>query len=205
MNEKQEKFIILRKIKYGESDLIIHALSSRGEKYSFMARGALKSKKRFGGGILDPLHYVTFTYKEHSDVMKMKSLTEAILIDDFKEIRHDYDRLELGLYILNAVSHVSQEGDTGSEFLFNLTGHSLRVLSHMQNLKLLKLHFCLKFLYQQGVMSIESWMSPFLKNKMSDSALLAEDSEALNSVNEYLDSIDLLVMQYIKTADAGFS
>lgn len=203
--EKQDRFIILRKIKYAESDLIIQAMNTRGAKHSFIARGALRSKKRFGGGILEPLHFVSFTYQEKSDVTQLKILKEATLLEDFKEIRSDYDRLDLALYVLNAVAHVSQEGDEGSEFLFNLTGHTLRTLRLSKNLNCIKLQFCLKFLYQQGVMSLEPWMAPFLKINMTDTDLLLEEASVIQSVENYLDSIDSLVTQYIKTADAGFT
>ncbi len=204
MNEKQERFIILKKIKYGESDLILQAIGADGARSSFIARSALKSKKRFGGGILEPLHFVNLTYKEKSDSNQMKSLSEATLIDDFKDIRSSYDKLELALFVLNCVSHVSMEGDQHSEFLFNLTGHSLRAISKTENIPVLKLHFCLKFLYQQGVISLENWMVPFLKVNISDTAELSQESEIGNVTDNYLDSIENLVLQYIKTADAGF-
>ena len=204
MSDKQDKFIILRKIKYGEADLIIHALGSDGARTAFMARSALKSKKRFGGGILEPLHFVNFSYRDTQDSNKLKNLTEASLIDDFRDIRSSYEKLELALFVLNCVSHVSLEGDQNSEVLFNLTGHTLRAISTTKNLEVLKLHFCLKFLYQQGVIAFENWMSPFLKANMSESAELAKDGEVQVNAETYLDSIETLVMQYIKTADAGF-
>lgn len=204
-HDKQDRFIILKKVKYGEADLIIHALGSNGSKYSFMARSALKSKKRFGGGILEPLHYVNLSYKDNSDSAKMKTLHEATLIDDFKNIRESYDRLELALFVLNCVSHVSLEGDANSDFLFNLTGNTLRAVSQSNELKLLRLHFCLKFLYQQGVIAIEPWMSIFLKLNISETKQLSEVENADQIVDDYLDSIESLITQYIKTADAGFS
>lgn len=204
MIEKQNRFIILKKIKYGEADLIIHALGSDGAKNSFMARSALKSKKRFGGGVLEPLHYVNLIYQESDDESKMKSLKEAILIDDFKNIRQDYDKLELALFVLNCVGHVSLEGDQHSEFLFNLTGHTLRAVSHESNLKRLKLHFCLKFLFQQGVVSLEPWMAIFLKTNISDSNNLDSAIETNEFVDLYLGSIEVMVNQYIKTADMGY-
>lgn len=204
MTEKQNRFIILKKIKYGESDLIIHALGSDGAKNSFMARSALKSKKRFGGGVLEPLHYVNLIYQERDDESKMKSLKEAILIDDFKNVRQDYDKLELALFVLNCVGHVSLEGDQHSEFLFNLTGHTLRAVSQECNLKRLKLHFCLKFLFQQGVVSLDAWMAPFLKTNISESNKLDSEIETTEVVDLYLDSIEMMVNQYIKTADMGY-
>jgi DNA repair protein RecO (recombination protein O) len=191
-------------VKYGEADLIIHALGSDGARSSFMARSALKSKKRFGGGILEPLHFVNFSYRDTGDSEKMKTLTEASLIEDFKDIRSSYEKLELALFVLNCVSHVSLEGDQNSEVLFNLTGHSLRAIAKTGNVDVLKLHFCLKFLYQQGVISFENWMGPFLKASMGESHELAQIREVQEATEIYLDSIETLVTQYIKTADAGF-
>ncbi len=205
LNEKQDHFIILKKIRYGEADLIIHALAANGSRNSFIAKSALKSKKRFGGGILEPLHFVNFSYKEKADSSQMKTLSEATLIDDFKDIRSSYDKLELALYILNCVSHVSLEGDQHSEFLFNLTGHSLRAVAKCLNPGFLKLHFCLKLLYQQGVISIEPWMSIFLKTNIIDSATLCDDPNVQTVVDHYSDSIELIVAQYIKSADTGIS
>ena len=204
MSERQDRFIILRKIKYGESDLIIQALGVNGSKTSFMARSALKSKKRFGGGILEPIHYVTLNYRETSDPTKMKTLNEAILIDDFKEIRSDYEKLELALFVVNCVSHVSQEGDANSDFLFNLTGHTLKAVSQTLTPSLLKLHFCLKFLHQQGVISMEPWMVPFLKTNINENVRLQQVENINKTVDHFLDSIESLILQYIKTADTGF-
>lgn len=204
MSELQEKFIILRKMKYGEADLIIHALSAAGAKKSFMARSALKSKKRFGGGVLEPTHYVQFTYKERKADSQLNVLNEAVLIDDFQEIRQDYDKLEFALFMLNCAYHVSQEGDSDSHFLFNLVGHSLRKLGKTERLPRFKLHFCLKFLFQQGVISAENWMSVFLKINLSDSEKLDQLPEMEEIVNTYTDSIESQVLHYIKNADTGF-
>lgn len=221
MTEHQDRFIILKKMKYGEADLIIHALSSQGTKKSFIARSALKSKKRFGGGVLEPTHFVGLTYRESRSEGGLNVLNEATLIDDFHGLRTDYDKLEIGLFFLNCVYHVSQEGDQDSQFLFNLLGHSLRALVKTTNPLRLKLHFCLKFLYQQGVMALDPWMSPFLKTNLADSDQLdvlsssASSSDALcgqlpaknaqasvqQSVEDYLDSIESQVLQYLKTAD----
>ena len=151
MTEQQGRFIILRKIKFSESDLIVHALSSTGSKKSFMARSALKSKKRFGGGVLEPLHYVTFTYKSTNKPDGLNQLTEAQLIDDFQKVKDGYDQLELALYIVRCAGHVSQEEDLNSGFLFNLVGHTLKKIgetSELKKLSRLKLHFNLKFLFQ---------------------------------------------------------
>ena len=72
-------------------------------------------------------------------------------------------------------------------------------------LEILKLHFCLKLLYQQGVISIESWMTPFLKTNMVDSVKLSEIENSKQIVEDYLDSIESLVLQYIKNEEILFN
>ncbi len=180
MSELKDRFIILKKIKFGEADLIIHALSTQGAKKSFIARSALKSKKRFGGGILEPTHFVLLTYKE------AKSEGGLSVLNDF---------------FLNCAGHVALEGDHDSQFLFNLIGHSLRTLGTTKNILRFKLHFCLKFLYQQGVISIDEWMNVFLKENLANSDQLDEIPQMKTIVEDYLDSIESQVLQYLKTAD----
>lgn len=197
MTQAQNRFIILKKMKYSESDLILHAISTQGEKLSFMARGALKSKKRFGGGVLEPTHFVSLTYKQSTEEGKLHALQEATLINDFAGLRSDYDRLELALHILECVSKVSQEGDRHSEFLFNLLGHTLKVLENAQDPLVVKMHFYLKFLLQQGVVDAEPWMAPFLKANMADSNQLVSYRQ---TVDDELANVEQMVRHYIVNA-----
>jgi DNA repair protein RecO (recombination protein O) len=194
--DKRGRFIILRKTRYSEADLILQALSQQGGKLSFIARGALKSKKRFGGGILEPLNYVEFVYGQGKD-QNLNILKEAQIIEDFEKIKVDYDRIEFALKTLEIVGKVCQEGDDQSKDLFNLLGHSLRALNSTNDLAVLQLQFYLKFLAQQGVLNIEPWMTPFLKTQMQATDLLHEHSaEALSQLNQ----IRLIVGSYIQNA-----
>lgn len=197
MSQGKDRFIILRKIKYSESDLIIHALSPKGEKLAFMARGALRSKKRFGGGVLEPTHFVNFTFKRSADQGQLHVLQEATLVNDFPGLRSDYDRLEMALHVLDCVSKVSQEGDQNSEFLFNLLGHTLKALEAAPDILVLKMHFYLKFLLQQGVVNAEPWMAPFLKTNIADNASLLPHRQI---VDEELFNVELMVKHYLANA-----
>lgn len=201
--ELKDRFIILRKLKFSEADLIIHALSPRGEKLSFIARSAMKSKKRFGGGVLEPSHFVQFTYKVPRAATEggLNILTEATLLNDFKGIRRDYDHLEVALHVLDCITRVSQEGDRNSEGLFNLLGNTLKALETTRDLNLLKLLFYLKFLSQQGVLTIEGWMEPFLGVNIGGVNDLSENSEAKRATQVHLSQIEFAISQYIKTAE----
>lgn len=197
MIQAQNRFIILKKTKYGEADLILQALSSSGEKVSFIARSALKSKKRFGGGILEPTHFVQFTYKQGANSNQLNVLQEAILINDFAGLRKSYDHIEFALHVLECVSRVSQEGDRESGFLFNLLGHTLRAIEATENMLILKMHFYLKFLLQQGVMTAEPWMAPFLCTKLSENKNLKAHQ---NEVRNHLFTVETMVQSYLQNA-----
>jgi DNA repair protein RecO (recombination protein O) len=173
-NIVRSKIFVLRKHKYREADLIVHGLTTEGGKISLLARGALRSKKRFGGGILEPTHFIEIQYKDTGEQDRLRTLQDAILLNDFPGLRTNYDRLMAALSILETVSHVSQEGDDGSVTLFNLMGNALKTLEKVENFEQFKLHFFLKFLHQQGVLEVEGWMTPYLQRPISESSQIPE-------------------------------
>lgn len=193
-------FIILKKVKYSEADLIITALSNKGEKKSFLARSALKSKKRFGGGVLEPTHYVKLTFTNKEEKNQLNTLEEAQLINDFYNLRKDYDILEFALHAVDCILRVSQEGVQDSEALYNLLGHSLKNLNKENLIKtsdllILKLQFYLKFLSEQGVLSLESWMLPYLQQSLSAHEKLRERIET-DKIN--MSVIESTIEHYIR-------
>jgi DNA repair protein RecO (recombination protein O) len=166
-NFEKTKALILRATKYSEADLILQVLTVSGERLSLLARGALKSKKRFGGGVLEPTHYVEISIRRAFTEDRLSILEEATLLEDFKGIRQDYDRLEAAFYVLEVLGKVSQEGDVLSDGLFDLAGNALRSLQEAKDLKIFLLHFGLKILNQQGMLEPENWMQPFLKTPLA--------------------------------------
>ena len=167
-----ERFIVLRKIKFSEADLVIHGISQRGEKMAFMARSALKSKRRFGGGVLELINFVEFDYSISKTNQGLHVLNEASLIRDFATLKKDYDKIEFALEVLETISKVIQEGDEESQKLFQIVGHLFSHLDQQDQTefvwKNLKMQFYLKFLMQQGVLAQEPWMAAFLKTKFED-------------------------------------
>jgi DNA repair protein RecO (recombination protein O) len=189
--------LILKRSKYGESDLIVQFLCQNGAKLSAIARGALRSKKRFGGGVLEPTHYVEIQYKTQNNEGRLAVLEEASLIDGFEKLRSQYDRLQAALKVVEVIGQLGQEGDSHSENLYNLAGHSLKVLQDCEDLQLFKLHFYLKLLSQQGVLEAEEWMQNFLILPMAKHADLSRD--CLQNVKK-LAAVEYQVDLYLKTA-----
>jgi DNA repair protein RecO (recombination protein O) len=154
----KEKVFILRASRYGDADLILNCLTPAGARINLFARSALKSKKRFGGGVLEPTHYIHVTYEDKSSRRSespLHTLKEASLIEDFKGLRTDYERIELGLHMVRLVAEVVREGDVNSEGLFNLLGNSLRAAEKSTHLDWLKTQFEAKLLSNQGVLPVE--------------------------------------------------
>lgn len=171
----RDRVIVLRKIVYRDSDLIIRGLNSQGAKVSYLAPAALRSRKRFGGGVLEPCNFIEVIYqgslKSNVSSAPLRRLKEAQVIKEFLGIRRSYELIQLSLSLLALIDQVGQEGDVHGEGLFNLLGHSLQYLSQADDgvsKTLFRLHFLLKFLFQQGVLNCEPWMSPFLKTSLRD-------------------------------------
>jgi DNA repair protein RecO (recombination protein O) len=57
--------LLLRRVEYGESDLVITLLTDTIGRVSALARGARKSVKRFGG-VLEPMHTLAIAYDDRS-------------------------------------------------------------------------------------------------------------------------------------------
>lgn len=189
VREQKGQFLILKKIKYGESDLILQALSPQGERVSFIARGALKSKKRFGGGVLEPSHHVQLVYRNSRSGEGLRPVLEASLLQDFQGVRRSYDHLEFALKVLECAYRIGQEGDANSESLYNLIGHVLKAIESASNLVAVKMQFYLKLLLQQGVLTLEPWMTPFLRAKISESESLISFTDVAEQRLPYVESI----------------
>jgi DNA repair protein RecO (recombination protein O) len=172
----KDKAFILKKTKYGEADLIIQCLDFHGARISFFARSALRSKKRFGGGVLEPTHYVNILYQTKGTgtggEQRLHLLKEATLIDGFSGLRTDYTRLQTSLHFVQLISNVSREGAIDSKDLFNLLGNSLRAAETSQQLEHLRIQFELKLLSYQGVLPHDPKEESLLREPMSHHAEL---------------------------------
>ncbi len=170
MSSKSEKILVLRTFKYSESDLVVHGLNSLGARINFLAKGGLRSRKRFAGGVLEPTHYIEVTYKVSpmtGDTDPLHTLLEATLLREFPKLRSDYARIEAALYMLRIVHKLGQQGVVDSPDLFNLLGNALQAAETSSHLENLKLQFELKVLAAQGVLPIEENFRPWLSASLA--------------------------------------
>ena len=193
---KTERLFVLKVIKYGEADLIVTGLNAMGAKIPLFAKSALKSRKRFGGGVLEPTHYIEGTYTDTSKSFRglgnnshfiehrhnFYFLKEATLLYDFRKIRTDYDRLHLGLYMLKLVNHFCKEGLSDNTQVFHLLGNSLKSLETSTKLHKLQMAFELRLLKMQGILEESDSMKEVLGGSIVEHEQLSIDPVIISSL-----------------------
>lgn len=159
------RFLTLRAKPFRDADLILDVISKEGERLVLTAKNALNSKRRFGGGVLEPLNFVEILYTQAKS--KYLYVQEAKLVYSFSGLRSDYQRLELAFYFLKLVTKGTYEGLQDNKALFDLLGNSLKVLEETQSLNTLKLQFEFKYLYYLGVLALDEDTSEFIAKPVS--------------------------------------
>jgi DNA repair protein RecO (recombination protein O) len=185
----EERIIVLRKIKHGESDLIIHGLNRQGAKMAFFAKAAAKSKKRFGGGVLEPTHYIKVNYQESRRENGLARLDEAKVLEDFHSLRSDYERLETALYLVSLIEKTSKEGVIDSPDLFDLLGNALRSAQTTTDLGKLRLHFQIRLLASQGVLPAIPAAESFLEKPIKQHLDLQVDEDEISTLKIHIQSL----------------
>lgn len=107
MTSTRTRAIVLRRTNYGEADRIIQLLTPEG-KQSVLARGVRREKSKLAGGIeLFALSDVVLV-KSRGD---LKILSSARLVQFFRHILEDYDRLQFAYEVIKQVAKASDTLD----------------------------------------------------------------------------------------------
>ncbi len=181
----RDRIIVLKNQPFSESDLIVRGLNAKGCQLSFIVKGALKSKKRFSGGVLEPTAYIELEYRPSKK--SLHRLQQAWFLEDFPNLRKDYNRLSLALYFLKVLDEISQEGTEDSEELFHLLGNALMLAQNSPSLDSLKLFFQIKILFLQGVLPKELAHPEILKSALKEHQGFEMDGEEKQTLLKKLD------------------
>lgn len=187
---KKNKVIVLDKVRYGDSDIIITTLDKYGGKLSFFAPSALKSKKRFAGGVLDPANFIEVLYSKKTSDNNLMRLKEAFLLNSFDKIRSSFDKMNFALKMLKLTKIYAQEGVVDNPRLFNLLGNSLSALGDCEKLELFKTMFEVKFWNVQGLLPSLKEFNSILEVSMTNHTTLLLNNEQLMHTNLLLDSLE---------------
>jgi DNA repair protein RecO (recombination protein O) len=123
MNLYREQGVVLRTWKLGEADRIVVFLTQGEGKVRAVAKGVRKTKSRFGGR-LEPFSHVDLSLYRGRE---LDIVTQVEVINSFRALREDYDRVVAGTAMLEAVDQVAQEREAAIR-LYLLLVRALRAL-----------------------------------------------------------------------------
>lgn len=110
---KQDKAIVLKNHKYGESDLIVSLFTPQRGKWKGFAKGARRSKKRFGSGLEMGSHIqISYEEKPNRDLALLK---EASFITFNPKWRSSWEAIAVASYALELVYKLSPEHQESSK------------------------------------------------------------------------------------------
>lgn len=109
--------IVLSTFDYGESDVIAALYTPGFGKLRGIAKGALRSRRRFVATLATPAHIsLEFFSNGKSELVRLE---DSRLVEGYREVRCDIERLTHASYLLELTDRMTREGET-SEELFSL-------------------------------------------------------------------------------------
>mgnify|MGYP001160517940 CR=1 FL=1 len=128
--------IVLARKNYGEADRIISVFSKDKGRIALIAKGVRRPKSRKRG------HIEVFSKVNFQAVSGrgLDIMTEAEMIDDFKNIRLSMRRVSLAYYFMEVIGKITHEGE-GNIGVYELLTDSLEKLKTVKLLKKLRLDF----------------------------------------------------------------
>jgi len=137
--------VVLGRKNYGEADRIISVYSKDRGRVALIAKGIRRPKSRKRGH-LEIFSLLKFQATSGHGIDLM---TEADIVDDFKEIRKSLSKVSLAYYFMEVIGKITHEQERNIE-LFDLILSSLNKLKTETKLKELRLDFILKLLTIMG-------------------------------------------------------
>lgn len=123
MSLYRDRGVVLRTYKLGEADRIVVLLTSGHGKVRAVAKGVRRTKSRFGGR-LEPLSHVELLLYEGRE---LDIVTQAEMIEPWRALHDDLNRLAQGMAMAEATEQVAQEREP-SQPLYRMLVGALRTL-----------------------------------------------------------------------------
>ena len=119
--------IVLRSIRYGEADRILHLYTPEHGRLSAIAKGARRTRSRFGARLEPFFHLRTLLYQSHPPRSDLRTVTSAETLDAHGPLRERAASLDAAARACDAVARLFETGDP-SPPVFHLLANELRLL-----------------------------------------------------------------------------
>jgi DNA repair protein RecO (recombination protein O) len=116
--------VVLRSIRYGEADRILHLYTPRRGRVSAIAKGVRRTRSRFGGR-LEPFFRVDLML--HEGRSEMLTVTGAQTVEGYSRLRSDAAALDAAARACDAVSRLFDTNEPHPE-VFHLLCNELALL-----------------------------------------------------------------------------
>jgi DNA repair protein RecO (recombination protein O) len=150
MSDYSTDAVLLRKIEYGDHDLIISFFTRSRGKITVMAKNAKKSVKRFSGALdLFSVNHIQCTLpKKKKDALTI--LAKADLENGFADIRYDVKKTAYASFWIELIHFWAQE-EKPQQVLYDLLVRSLDMLcSEIMEKEVVSLLFQIRFMHESG-------------------------------------------------------
>jgi DNA repair protein RecO (recombination protein O) len=116
--------IVLRSIRYGEADRILHLYTPDHGRLSAIAKGARRTRSRFGARLEPFFHLRMLLYEGRSD---LRTVTSAETVEAHGPLRERAASLDAAARACDAVARLFESGEP-SPAVFHLLASELRLL-----------------------------------------------------------------------------
>jgi DNA repair protein RecO (recombination protein O) len=116
--------IVLRSIRYGEGDRVLHLYTPGRGRVAAIAKGARKARSRFGGRLEPFFRLRLVLYEGRGD---LPTVTAAETVAGYPRLREDHGALDSAARACDAVARLFEDGDPNPA-VFHLLGNQLALL-----------------------------------------------------------------------------
>jgi DNA repair protein RecO (recombination protein O) len=142
-----DRGVVLRTYRLGEADRIIVLLTEQHGKVRAVAKGVRRTASKFGAR-LEPLSHVALVlWQGRSD---LDIVNQADVIDGFRAVREDLDRMSKGMSLLEVADQLAQERHPDGRLYQMLVGALRALADPRHDPTLLAPAFFLKALVLEG-------------------------------------------------------
>lgn len=141
----RDNAVVLRTWKLGESDRIVSLMTQSNGKVRCVAKGARKTKSRFGSRVEPTNHLQVQLYRGKGE---LHTLTQVEAIDRFPNLRTDLELFARASSMLEAVEYVAQDHES-NEPLYTMLARAMHTVSSSES-HLVVAGFFLKLLALEG-------------------------------------------------------
>ncbi|HZS30565.1 MAG TPA: DNA repair protein RecO [Gaiellaceae bacterium] len=110
--------VVLRSIRLGEADRVLHLYTRAGGRVGAVAKGVRKTMSRFGAR-LEPLSHVELVL--HRGRGELETVTAAQLVESHRDAREDYYRFSVGMIGAEAMLRLFSEQEPNERAFLAVT------------------------------------------------------------------------------------